>query len=80
MGIILRQSHKKCWFSHGVVSYLRALTCFGAVLVQTGGRCVDARFQALLGSTYPQLMLKTGTGEGRKEGGENKKAVTLVML
>jgi hypothetical protein len=26
------------------------------------------------------LMLKTGTGEGRKEGGENKKAVTLVML
>ena len=53
--------------------------CFGAVLVQTGGRCMDARFQAPLDSTYPQLMLKTGTGErkGGREGAENNKGCDI---
>src|SRR5579864_2513724 len=53
---------------------------FGALLVQTVGRCIDARFQAPLDSTYPQLMLKTGTGcDGAERKAGNKKAVTLVM-
>ena len=55
-----------------------------AVLVQTGEGCADVTFQAPFDSSYPQLMLETGTGERRGREGKGRreiiKAVTLVML
>ena len=61
-----------------------------AVPVQTGETCADSRLQVPLDSTYPQLMLKTGTGERKERGREGKgkgkgmrkiiKTVTLVMF
>ena len=50
-----------------------ALNVPATLLVQTGETCAHHRLQVLLSGAYPQLMLKTGTGERRGKGGKDNK-------